>query len=268
MNLKSLGYRTDLIFPHFDGLILDRGDYLVIRTPANPTFHWGNFLIFPGPPAEGDLERWKTLFTREIGPAEHFSFGWDTVAGELGEVAPFLAEGFDLQESVVLASGAVHRPAKYNDEVVVRPLTEDWEWEQALHNQVECRDAIYGLDGYLVFKRNQMLRYQAMTHAGLGHWFGAFLDGKLVADLGVYASGKLGRFQSVGTHPDYRRQGICGTLVHQASLYALDFMQLETLVMVADEHYHAAKIYKSVGFEPRERQTGLGWWNGSKAGAI
>ncbi len=267
MQLKSLGNRTDLIFPQFDGLILDRGDYLVIRTPSNPTFHWGNFLIFPEAPAADDLERWKALFTREIGPAEHFSFGWDTVTGELGEVAPFLAEGFELQEEIVLATDAVHRPAKYNEDVAVRPLTEDWEWEQALQNQVECRDMVYGLDGYLVFKRNQMQRYRAMTRAGLGHWFGAFKDGKLVADLGLYASGKLGRFQNVGTHPDYRRLGICGALVHQASSYAFGVMQLETLVMVADEHYHAAKIYETVGFEPRERQNGLGWWDRNKTGA-
>jgi hypothetical protein len=46
MNVKSLGYRTDLIFPTFDGEIIDRGDYLVIRTPKNPTFYWGNFLLF------------------------------------------------------------------------------------------------------------------------------------------------------------------------------------------------------------------------------
>ena len=38
MNVKSLGYRTDLIFLAFDGEIIDRGPYLVLRTPTNPTF--------------------------------------------------------------------------------------------------------------------------------------------------------------------------------------------------------------------------------------
>jgi hypothetical protein len=46
MNLKSLGYRTDLIFASFDGEITDRGDYLAIRSPTNPDFYWGNFLLF------------------------------------------------------------------------------------------------------------------------------------------------------------------------------------------------------------------------------
>jgi len=37
MKVHSLGYQTDLIFPAFDGEVIDRGDYLVIKTPSNPT---------------------------------------------------------------------------------------------------------------------------------------------------------------------------------------------------------------------------------------
>jgi hypothetical protein len=38
MNIRPLGYRTDLFFPAFDGQIVDRGEYVVVRTPSNPTF--------------------------------------------------------------------------------------------------------------------------------------------------------------------------------------------------------------------------------------
>ena len=82
--------------------------------------------------------------------------------------------------------------------------------------------------------------------------------------MGVFATGMLGRFQAVGTHPAYRRQGICGALVYQTGRYALEQMKLETLVMVADENYHAAKIYETIGFEPEEHQVGLDWWNNSQ----
>src|SRR5512136_2547675 len=107
MHVHSLGYRTDLIFPCFDGLILDHGNYLVIRTPSNPTFYWGNFLLFADPTGEGDLEEWKALFAREIGtPPEvrHFAFGWDSVQGETGMVQPFLDAGFNLSRSIVLTA--------------------------------------------------------------------------------------------------------------------------------------------------------------------
>jgi hypothetical protein len=37
-------------------------------------------------------------------------------------------------------------------------------------------------------------------------------------------------------------------------------MGAQTLVIVADEDYHAAKIYESVGFAPTQRQIGIDWW--------
>ena len=66
MEVRSLAYRTDLIFPTFDGEIFDRGNYLVIRTPSNPTFYWGNFLLFDQPPSKGDYSRWQEKFVEEI----------------------------------------------------------------------------------------------------------------------------------------------------------------------------------------------------------
>jgi GNAT superfamily N-acetyltransferase len=270
MHIHSLGYRTDLIFPRFDGQILDHGDHLVIRTPSNPTFYWGNFLLFADPPGEGDLDRWKALFASEVGvppQVRHFAFGWDGIQGETGQVGPFLEAGFNLSQSVVLSAQQVNPPPKANREVVVRPLAEDWEWQQAEDNQVDCREEGHDPQGYRVFKHDQMLRYRRMSRAGLGEWFGAFLGDRLVADLGLYVDRShsvgdelIGRFQSVVTHPDYRRLGICGTLVEQASRYGFEKMGVETLVMVADEHYFAAKIYESVGFRPTQRQAGMDWW--------
>ncbi|MCP4142419.1 MAG: GNAT family N-acetyltransferase [Chloroflexi bacterium] len=263
MEIRSLGYRTDLIFPRFDGKMIDRDDYLVILTPSNPGFYWGNFLLFSNPPQEGDLERWKDIFSKEISSqylTEHFAFGWDTIKGEMGEISAFLDDGFNLLKTVVLSTQAVTPPPKYNEEVVIRPLREDWEWEEAIQNQVLCREPVHELKSYKVFKTKQMLRYRKMSEAGLGFWFGAFLDNKLVADLGVFTDKEIGRFQQVGTHPDYRRRGICGTLVYKVSQYAFKNMNVETLVMAADEEYHAAKIYESVGFQPREHQVGIDWF--------
>jgi GNAT superfamily N-acetyltransferase len=269
MQIHSLGYRTDLIFPRFEGEIIDRGAYLVILTPSNPFFYWGNFLLFPDPPGPGDLEKWKDLFTREIvarhPQSEHFAYGWDTTTGEAGLVQPFLDQGFHLNDLVVLTASEVVEPPKYNREVQVRPLSQDWEWEQAVDNQVACRESEYTEQGYRVFKRAQMERYRRMCRLGLGFWFGAFLGGRLVADLGLFTDGDLARFQAVGTHPDFRRRGICGALVHQASRFALEKMGVRTLVMVAEVDYHAAAIYQMVGFRITEKQVGIDWWDKSRS---
>lgn len=263
MEINALGYRTDLFFSRFEGIILDRGEYLVIRTPSNPNFYWGNYLLFSAPPAKGDLESWQALFHQEISARQvthHMVFGWDAPAGEMGEVQPFLDAGFSLVESVVLTAQQVSAPKKYNHEVVVRPLVEDWEWEQALQNQVDSRSPEHDAGAYLAFKKAKMARYQEMQRAGMGEWFGAFLGHQLVADLGLFCIDGIGRFQSVETAPEFRRQGICGTLVHQAACYGLDRMGAKKLVMIADEHYHAARIYESVGFRAEERQVGLERW--------
>ena len=263
MQIHSLGYRTDLFFPRFEGIILDRENYLVILTPSNPGFYWGNFLLFDAPPVPGDLKKWQALFEQEIcahQDAPHRVFGWDTATGEAGDVQPFLDAGFRLSQAIVLTAQQVNLPPKYNSEVVVRALAEDWEWEQALQNQVYCRQPEFTFEDYLPFKRAKMQRYRAMQRAGLGEWFGAFVGNRLVADLGLFCMDGVARFQTVETAPEFRRQGICGTMVYQAARYGFERLGAKTLVMVADEHYHAARIYESVGFRVQERQIGLERW--------
>lgn len=263
MQIQSLAYRTDLFFPQFDGIVLDRGPYLVIRTPANPNFYWGNYLLFAQPPAPGDLEIWQSLFEQEIRTQQethHVTFGWDSPEGILGDIQPFLDVGFTADQSIVLTTAEVTPPRKYNTEVVIRPLMVDTDWAQALQNQVDCRGPVHSAESYLTFKKAAMARYRAMQHAGLGAWFGAFIGQQLVADLGVFCRDGIGRFQTVETAPAFRRQGICGTLVYQAACFAFDRFVAKTLVMVADEDYHAAGIYESVGFRAQERQVGLERW--------
>lgn len=59
-----------------------------------------------------------------------------------------------------------------------------------------------------------------------------------MADLGLFVIDGVGRFQSVETHPDYRRRGICGTLVYRAARCGFERLGAKTLVMIADEHYN------------------------------
>lgn len=263
MEVRSLAYRTDLFFPRFDGIIKDRRDYLVVLTPSNPTYYWGNFLLFSRPPQPGDLTHWKALFAQEIGTppqAGHFTFGWDTTDGTTGEIGPFVEEGFHVDEDVVLTAEGVCIPPKRNQEAVLKPLIDDWEWEAALQCANLCREHGHSEGSYIAYLRPKMARYRAMVQAGLGAWFGAFIDEELVAHLGLFVMEGIGRFQSVATHPRFRRRGLCGTLVHYAANYGRTHFGAQRLVMVADAHYHAARIYESVGFMPTERRVSLTWW--------
>ena len=263
MNLKSLGYRTDMIFHTFDGEIIDRGDYLVLRTPSNPGFYWGNYLLFSQPPQVGDVLKWRKLFAQEIGnppETEHQVFGWDSPGGEEGIVDPFLQAGFRLERNVVLTSSEPRSPSRPSSLVTIRALHTEADWEQALENQVICREAEFDEDEYREYRKGQMERYRNMVAAGLGDWYGAFVDQRLVADLGLFYDKGLARYQTVQTHPGFRRRGIAGTLVYSAGRQSMANYGLHTLVIVAEQASNAARLYESLGFKPTEKQVGLEKW--------
>ena len=261
MKLRSLGHRTDLIFARYDGQVEDKGHYIAVRTPNNPTFWWGNYLIFESPPAAGDASVWLEHFRRDIGTppeTQHIAITWDSLNGEMGVVEPFIEQGLEADIMTVLATETLIPPPHPNSEADFRILKSDEDWQRALELQVLSRDEDFKNEAaYRAYRIPKMQRYRAMSEDGLGAWFGAFLDGELVADLGVYKDDTLGRFQNVETHPNYRRRGLCGTLVYYAGKMALEKWNLRTLVMVADPDYHAARIYESVGFVAREQQPGL-----------
>lgn len=243
----------------------DRGQYVLIQTPSNPDFHWGNYIIFESAPILGDYEKWRGIYESEfqyLKPFRHMTFTWDkneSLASE-SEIENFKQAGFHLDRAKVLSTSQVNAPPKMNGQIQVRALQTDSEWEEAIHLQVECREPQYDRNTHEVFKRRQFLDYKKMHDQGLGHRYGAFLNGQLVGELGIFHENGIARFQNVCTHPEFRRQGICGTLVYQAAKQALTKFPIQTLVMEADADYHAASIYESVGFKSTEENQSLSWW--------
>ena len=66
MELHSLCRKTDFIVNRFEGEVTDRGDYIVVKTISNPTFHWGNYIIFSKAPKDGDCEKWQAIYRKEF----------------------------------------------------------------------------------------------------------------------------------------------------------------------------------------------------------
>lgn len=63
------------------------------------------------------------------------------------------------------------------------------------------------------FVRARLAAERRLTEAGHGTWFGAFLDGQLLAQLGVVTDGSgLARYPYVKTHPAARRHSLARTL--------------------------------------------------------
>jgi GNAT superfamily N-acetyltransferase len=255
--IRSLGYRTDLEFRRFEGEVLERPDYTVIRTPRNPGYRFGNFVLFKRAPQSGDLESWSEIFRAEHSGIKHMTFGWDDPK-EVGEVQPFIDAGFEFDTSIVMTAQAVQAPPKLNLECQIRTL-ELGDWPTWVDLEVAVNDAQPEAEregsGYRAYIQNRADEFGRMIEAGHGQFWGAFVGDQLASSLGLFIWGEVGRFQSVVTHPDFRRRGLCGTLVFEVSKRGLE--RVKTLVMVADPEYVAAGIYESVGFRATEKEFSL-----------
>lgn len=255
MDVISLGYRTDLALLQLGGTELeDGGDHLVVRTPQNPTFWWGNFLLLSQVPAAADTDSCLDQFAAEFPDATHVALGFDGVDGRIEDLSTFTERGMRCEALTVMCASAVHEPPRPNRDATYRQLTSEADWAQSLELQVACNDDQEEA-AYRKFATRKVATNRALAEAAHGGWFGAFLDGVLVSQMGLFsASPGLARFQAVESHPDARGRGLAGTLVHHVSRYGFDELGAQTLVMVADPDYVAVRVYRAVGFSDGESQ--------------
>jgi GNAT superfamily N-acetyltransferase len=246
VRVVSLGFRTDVALRVLEGAeVTDRGDYLVIRSPDNPGFWWGNFILLSAPLGPGTAGAWLARFAAEFPAARHVTFGVDA-AGDEGEVpGEFAAAGLAAEHLTVLTAAAVRPPPRPNSAAEIRVLASDADWRQALELNLRC----FGEGEPQEYLERRVAARRRLTRAGIGAWFGAFADGRMLAQLGVFdVGGGLARYQDVETDPAARRQGLAGTLVWHAARYALGTLGSTTLVIVADPAAEAIRVYRSCGF--------------------
>ena len=171
----------------------------MIRTPDNPTYWWGNTLHFDGPPRDGDLERWNRLFVTHVEARQplssHRTFGWDGDAR--GVVEPFVADGYEYFETLVLAAGPSSTIAAPHPTAAARIVAITGDGWDALHALlVDTRDeGKHSEAGYSAFARLRVARWRALVDAGQGAWFGARAvdDDRLLSALGVFVEPRAGR---------------------------------------------------------------------------
>jgi ribosomal protein S18 acetylase RimI-like enzyme len=255
VDVTSLAFRTDLALLELGGSTTeDRGDHIVVRTPHNPTFWWGNFLLLDRVPQPGEHQQWVDRFAATFPDARHLAFGVDGTVGRGSDLAGFADMGLHVDASTVMTATSVNRPPRLNDEAEYRRLTSDDDWAQSLRVRIVA-NATDDDPGDETFESRRVATDRATSTAGQGAWFGAFLDGRLVSQMGLAKAGPgLARFRLVETDPAYRGRGLAGTLVHHVSEYGFGELGATTLVMVADPDYLAVRIYRSVGFDDTETQ--------------
>ena len=264
------GWRTDFTLHGVAAQVSERDDCLVVRTPGNPTYYWGNCLLLAEPPRDDALAHWLARFEAEIAalqPASrHVALGVNTpYAGE--QLPAWQAAGFELHVNAVmrlLPGGLREPPLPKLPAVRVRPIA--WQGPGAEVEaivELECADT-HGFEpeGYRAFLRRQFGRYAQLHERGQCEWFGVWVgepgQAVLAADCGLVRDragpGATGRFQRVATHPAWRRRGLCSALVHHVSRHALEAWRVAEVIMVADPDDVAIGIYRSLGFTEFERE--------------
>lgn len=260
---RSLAFHTDLTLRRNEGSVIrqDAG-HVVICSPDNPTFWWGNFLLMPAPPQPGELRRWEELFGRTFPDADWRSFGVDTPHSDSVNVSEWQAAGYEVLRDTVLTATHTVPPGRSraaSRDVQFRPVHSPADWEAAAQLRMavnaEGPNPIEAA-GYEVFVKRKLAAYRAVQAGGRGALFAAFdRSGAALSSLGIFdAGGTVARYQSVETHPAYRSRGLAGTLVHAAAEWAHMMMGTRTLVIVADPDYHAQALYERAGFSPTETQ--------------
>ena len=256
MEIASLGFRTDLMVLGLGGSEIEHHErHVVVRTLANPTYFWGNFVLFATPVAPGDIAAHLELFAGEFPDAAHVAWGIDTVDGTAGAEKELVEAGFNVGRDTVLTAGVLRAPGR-PAEAELRLVESDADWRQTHALHTACADPA---DEHVTeeFLAGQVAAFRELCDRGHATWFGAFEDGMLVSSLGIVSDGSgLARFQAVETHPDARRRGLASTLVHHAGRSALD-RGATRLVIVADPGYHAIGIYRSLGLVESETQVQL-----------
>ena len=243
------GWQTDLaVLRHTGSLVDDRFDHIIINSPENPTFHWGNFVLVTDADAAADASRWVEVFRTEFPNAEHVSIGLP----RMPPPGTWSGTGLVVDTDEVLFTETLPRQRPLAEGYTARPFELDADWEALIGLDLaeNARTRAHEPTGYERFLRDQGRARRRMVADGVARWFGAFdAKGALTASLGIVVCDDLARFQSVGTNAEHRRRGLAGHLLGLAARWA-GGQGSTAWVIVTESTNPAGRLYRSVGFVP------------------
>lgn len=249
MHVRSVALTTELQLAATGGRVIDRDDYLVVATPTEPSYYFGNLLVWPAAPQVGEIAYWLRRFADELGrdPAiRHVAFRWDGTTGDVGARHELVAAGFTVWvHDVMRATTVTAAPTSY----ALRPLrpdelVADAELAYAISDQHD--------EGFRAFTLRRAAWKRTLVERGLATWWGAFAGAQLVGSLGLARFGTLGRYQDVQTATAHRQRGIASALLAAAAADARA-AGVEQLVIVVEPDSPASRVYARAGFAPIER---------------
>lgn len=246
MARMSPGWTTDLAILELTGsTVEDRGDHLVVRTPGNPNYHWGNCLLVTDPGAVDDADRWAAAFADEFPTATWFAAGLSVMPAD---VAAWERHGIGLVQMDVLTTTTIPHPAPLPEGYTVRELAGD-DWDLVIARDVARNAATGEYDpvGYERFVRSTVDARRRLCDRGLAVFVGAFSGTDLVAGLGIVRCGSQARYQEVLTDPRHRQRGLASHLLGVAAAWSAE-RGCDSWVIVTESTNAAGRVYRRAGF--------------------
>ena len=258
MKLETLGLITEFAIASADAQIQDNGDHIIVATPDNPDFYFGNFVIFAKPPTLDSISVWENIFSQNFPKAEHKAFAWQ---GHIttDDSTKLKARGYQIYEHIVLQRNTNPSSTPQTD-LTCRPLVSDADWDAAVQNHYEARQLSEELQKKrLRFLQKLFAKFRRLTLGQSAVWYGAFLQDELIGTLGICACENLGRFQEVVLKEKFRSQGFGTQFVALAMNDALTRLPIDTFVIVAEAGSVAERVYRKLGFGEATREQGMLW---------
>jgi GNAT superfamily N-acetyltransferase len=246
----SPGWATDLAVLELSGsTIEDRDDHLVVRTPSNPLYHWGNCLFVTAVDEVDDAARWIATFGREFPEATWVAIG---LIGAPPHPEAWTDAGVTIELDEVLTTRTRPRITAAPPGYTFRQLTGD-DWEQVISSGIRDneRSGEYEPTGHEQFMRARVNNQRTLCDTGVAAFFGAFDGDALVADLGIVKCGTTARYQAVQTDEPHRRRGLASHLLGVAARWSIE-QGCDRWVIVTETTNAAGRVYRSVGFAPDE----------------
>lgn len=250
MTMQPLPSRwaTDLaVLQLFGSTIEQHSDHLVVRTPANPDFHWGNFILVTDAAQTFDADRWLEVFAEAHPGADWIAIGLITPPTDRSAWA---AHELDVEVDEALSTDRCPRGTDLADGYRARRLVGS-DWDRLVASELSDNQAsdTYDAAAHERFVRTRShLLAEASAREALAY-FGAFDGDELVSSLGIVVCDGVARYQAVGTDSAHRRRGLAGHLLGVAAQWAGD-QGCHRWVIVTETTNPAGRLYRSVGFEP------------------
>ncbi len=242
------GWRTDLAVLELMGSVIeDEGDHLLIRTPDNPGFHWGNFVFVTADEEVDNADRWVDTFHTAMPEANWVAIGLIRMPEDRQAWAD---KHLDLELDDVLTTHRLPRQTPLAPGYMVRRLVGE-DWGQVLARSVveNGRTGEHEQASFARFASGRVEAQRSLSERDISAFFGAFAGDALVASLGIVRGGRTARYQSVGTDAKHRRRGLAAHLLGVAARWSAD-QGCDQWVIITEATNPAGRVYRSVGFEP------------------